>query len=321
MNSLKQDGCTWALRIDSDGTGIQAVLKFGIAPDWRDAYTCEAAALELANTHQLPVPELLGIDLEATGDAPVALLMSWLPGSSTVPLVASAERLRDVGRVAGALHRVSLEPSPKLPIRKHHIAWTDFALWRRLANRYRAATAPRREAVVTEAMSELPGWSRRATEELMRTTESTALLDEADEQVQATVRPSEPTVFVHGDLWQGNTMWEGDRCVGIVDWETAGAGHPGVDLGSLRWDAAVLFGEWAPDHIATGWTESTGREPDSQSYWDVVTALNLPADVGGLVPSLHEAGRTDLDVQTVRDRHEAFLRDALDRLRRDSRRA
>jgi aminoglycoside phosphotransferase (APT) family kinase protein len=296
------------------------VLKFGQSRDWRDAYACEAAALGLAHEQHLPVPELLGVDLGATGGDPVALLMTWLQGSPTIPRVASVERLRNLGRLAGTLHRIPLEPSANLPTRNRHTAWTDFALWRRLSNRYRSVAETQREAVLREVMAELPGWSREATEDLLRTTESTALLDEADEMVQVMSRPQGPTVFVHGDFWQGNTMWEGDRCVGLIDWETAGAGHPGVDLGCLRWDAANLFGLWASEQISIGWSEATGCKPESESYWDVVAALNVPAEVDRLLPSLHGAGRTDLDAQTLRDRHSEFLLDALDRLNQDSKR-
>jgi aminoglycoside phosphotransferase len=31
--------------------------------------------------------------------------------------------------------------------------------------------------------------------------------------------PRTPPVFVHGDLWQGNTLWDGDRLTGIIDWD------------------------------------------------------------------------------------------------------
>jgi aminoglycoside phosphotransferase (APT) family kinase protein len=167
-------------------------------------------------------------------------------------------------------------------------------------------------------MTEL-GWSRDATEELVGTTEPSALLEEADGEIQAVPPPQGETVFVHGDFWQGNTMWDGDRCVGLIDWETAGVGHAGVDLGCLRWDVAILFGSWTPDRISAGWAEVTGRQAESQAYWDLVAALNVPADVERLLPSFHEAGRIDLDGQTVRDRHYAFVQDALDRLRDDAR--
>jgi aminoglycoside phosphotransferase len=320
VERLRRGGCVWRLRIDSVGAISNVVLKCGSSADWREAYACEAAALEVAHEHHLPVPRLLGVDLEATGEDPVALLMTWVQGSSTVPRIASVERLLSLGRLAGMLQRIALEPSSNLPLRERHTAWTDFALWRRLSNRYRSVAEEEREAMLLEVMTKLPGWSRDAVEDLLRTTESAALLNEADKIAQAATPPLGPTVFVHGDFWHGNTMWDGDRCVGLLDWETAGVGQSGVDLGCLRWDSAILFGLWAPEQISIGWSEVSGCEPESQPYWDVISALNVPADAGKLLPSLHEAGRTDLDSHTLVDRHAAFLQDALDRLNRDSRR-
>ena len=43
-----------------------------------------------------------------------------------------------------------------------------------------------------------------------------------------------PAGFVHGDLWHGNTIWDGDVLSGILDWDCGGVGAAGVDLGSLR---------------------------------------------------------------------------------------
>jgi len=54
--------------------------------------------------------------------------------------------------------------------------------------------------------------------------------------------PQGPSVFVHGDLWQGNTLWNIYSFVGMIDWDAAGPGHPGIDLGTLRCDAAIVFG-------------------------------------------------------------------------------
>jgi aminoglycoside phosphotransferase (APT) family kinase protein len=184
-----------------------------------------------------------------------------------------------LGRIAASIHAVPLAASEEMPLRMRHTAWTDFSLWRREG-----------------------------------TYASTPLLDEADALIASKRPPEGPSVFVHGDLWQANVMWDGDTCVGVIDWETAGSGHPGVDLGCLRWDAAIQFGAWAPDHISAGWAEAAGRELEEQAYWDAVAALNIPADIGDLLPSFREAGRSDLDAVTVRNRQEAFLRRALDRL-------
>lgn len=123
--------------------------------------------------------------------------------------------------------------------------------------------------------------------------------------------PEAETVFVHGDLWHGNTMWTGDSFVGMIDWDSAGAGHCGVDLGSIRLDAALMFGLPAAAEVLAGWQRATGREPDGTAYWDVVASLNTPADMVKPLPNLHAQGRTDLDAATLAARRDAFLQLAL----------
>jgi hypothetical protein len=67
---------------------------------------------------------------------------------------------------------------------------------------------------------------------------------------------------------------------GLVDWDCAGAGAPGVDLGSLRCDAAICYGLSAPDHVLAGWEQAAGQAAEDVAYWDVVGALATPPDMG-----------------------------------------
>lgn len=40
-----------------------------------------------------------------------------------------------------------------------------------------------------------------------------------------------PSILVHGDLWAGNVLTEGERLVGVIDWDSwHPAGVPGIDL-------------------------------------------------------------------------------------------
>src|ERR1700729_2035279 len=66
--------------------------------------------------------------------------------------------------------------------------------------------------------------------------------------------------WVQGDLWRGNTIWNGDFCRGMIDWDAAGAGSPGIDLGTLRSDVAVFFG--SSPLAATGLPAATRCWPD-----------------------------------------------------------
>lgn len=143
---------------------------------------------------------------------------------------------------------------------------------------------------------------------------TTALLTAAEERLEQLPAPGGPTVFVHGDLWFGNTLWSGDRCTGLVDWDCAGAGSPGIDLGGARFDAALMFGLPAAEQVLEGWQRTAGRRAERVAYWDVVAALGTLADMAFCVPALHDQGSSDLDAGLLGQRRDAFLSTALSRL-------
>ncbi|MFC7618350.1 aminoglycoside phosphotransferase family protein [Actinokineospora soli] len=93
----------------------------------------------------------------------------------------------------------------------------------------------------------------------------TALQRAAEALLADLPEPDGPTVLVHGDLWTGNTMWEGDELTGFIDWDCAGVGHVGLDLGSLRCDAAIAAGLPAADLVLEGWGEPPPTWPGGTS--------------------------------------------------------
>jgi aminoglycoside phosphotransferase (APT) family kinase protein len=298
VEQLRKDSGPWLVRIDDGSLALEVVLK--VAP--ADELACEAAALRLAEEHVLPTPRLRAVDLTGELGAPV-LVSTYMPGgTSEIPLVATRARLRALGAAAAALHQIPLSSSPDLPHRARHCCWTNFSAERRWARAYQAASDSERPSVLEEMLLELPEREPDTARERLLTASSTPLLERCDNRLRELPVPDGETVFVHGDLWQGNTLWDGDRCVGIFDWDSAGAGHYGVDLGSLRWDAAILFGLPASDEVLAGWEEAMGKQAECVPYWDLVAALNTPADMAAFGPVMHESGRADLDGPTMTHR-------------------
>jgi aminoglycoside phosphotransferase (APT) family kinase protein len=285
----------WAVRVAAPGAEVVEVrgLRDGGAP-WRlrlrrggadravvlrvgaepAPLATEAAALELAAGHGIPAPRLLAAGLDR--DPPVVLVEA-VEGASTIPAERPPARLRALGRAAAALAAVPLVPTPALPRRDRPIATVDFAAMRR-----RPPPRP--------------------------------LLVEAEARLAALPRSREPAGFVHGDLWQGNALWAGRTLAALVDWDCAGAGPAGVDLGSLRCDAAICFGVGAADDVLAGWEEAAGRPAAEVARWDVVAALSTPPDMGWFPGAIAGQGRPDLDSEVLLARRDGFLRDALDRL-------
>lgn len=233
--------------------------------------------------------EVRGIELARGGGVPVAgviaartdddaalLLIEYVNGKSYQPVEPEPARLAALGAIAARIGTVSTADAD-LPTVRHPIPSVDF-------DQLRARSAPQ------------------------------PLLVEAQKRVAAAV-PDDPIGFVHGDLWSGNTLWNGPQLSAVIDWDCAGLGPAGVDLGSLRCDAAMCYGLDAADHVLYGWESAAGRAADSVAYWDAVAALSTPPDIDWF----HEAiagmtARPDLTKELLRERRDTFLTAALAKL-------
>ncbi|TDP97053.1 aminoglycoside phosphotransferase family protein [Labedaea rhizosphaerae] len=254
------------LTLTSPGGTTRAVLRTASAPA---LLATEASALLAAAEAGIPAPRLIAYDETGADAGTVAVLSTFVPGSSLIAAAPDAGRLRAVGRVAAMLATKPARASPNLPWRDRSLSDVEFD----------HSTSP----LLTQAR---------------------AVLDELPV-------PDGPRVLVHGDLWQGNTMWAGNTLTAVIDWDSAGVGHPGIDLGNLRCDAAVLYGPSAASAVLDGWRE-TADDPDWLPYYDILAAICTPADMGYFMPPLHRQGRTDLDAHTAVTRRDAYLREALD---------
>jgi aminoglycoside phosphotransferase (APT) family kinase protein len=272
---------TFRLRVERTSTGAtDLILRFSV-PRWISdgMVITNARALRLAETHGLAGPRLIAADRDGRAGGTVATLETFLSGSSDLPPVVSAARLREAGAAVARVNAVVLTPQAGLPHRGRPCAADDRAADRR---RGRVPTTP--------------------------------LLKEADERVRSHGVSAAESVFLHGDVWGGNMLWEGDRCVALIDWKGAGVGDPGVDLGSLRMQMALQYGQDAPARVLEGWQRQAGRTAIAVPYWDAVAALNTPTVIhDGWLPGFARDG-SPLDAAAVTERRDAFLRAALDQL-------
>jgi aminoglycoside phosphotransferase (APT) family kinase protein len=201
---------------------------------------------------------------------PALLLVERVQGSSEIPLGQSSPRLRALGGFAARLARLK-PPSTFEPLTRE-ISSADFAA-------LRTAGAPQ------------------------------PLLDRAQMIVSAHT-PTFRESFVHGDLWQGNAMWVGDDLIAVIDWDYAGRGPAGIDLGSLRLDAAMCFGRGGEIDVLDGW-QQVGGKALNVAYWDLVAVLSTLPDLDWFVDRARARGRRDLTPEIMRSRRNEFLKRAL----------
>jgi hypothetical protein len=159
--------------------------------------------------------------------------------------------------------------------------------------------------VRTRPLSDLDFAGKRAAGD------TTELLQRADEFIAHGPPPAVAEVLVHGDCWQGNTLWHNDHFTGFVDWDAAGVGQPGLDLGSIRFDVALYFGLDGLDAVTEGWAGARGPSIARLEYWDVLAALSSPTDLSTWMATISGPGRPDLDVNIVTARRDNFIRVAL----------
>lgn len=269
---------TFRLRVEGTSTGAtDLILKFPVARWITDGMVItNARALRLAETHGLAAPRLIAADLDGRASGTVATLETFLSGSSDFPPMVSAARLREAGAAIARVNAVVLAPQADLP--------------------------------------PLCAADDRAADRRRGRTPTTPLSQQADEQVRSHGVPAAASVFLHGDVWGGNMLWEGDRCVALIDWKGAGVGDPGIDLGNLRMQMALQYGQDAPAHVLEGWQRQAGRAAIAVPYWDAVAALNTPTVIHGeWLPGFAGDG-SPLDAAAVTERRDAFLRTALDQL-------
>lgn len=279
VRGLRDGGSPWLVSFRSASSGVtgSVVVRTVRADDVAPMHT-EIAALQVlaGQPSTVPFPRLLGVaGPDVTVTAGLALIIEKLPGSSRIPSEAPVARLRRLGALVAELQAIT--PPPELPRRVRSISGVDFA-------------------------------------ELRRAKPVRPLLAEAEEAVGARPVPGPFTGLVHGDLWQGNTLWHGHELTGVIDWDCSGVGPAGVDLGSLRNDAAMCYGVDAAAEVLHGYEAAVGGPADDLAYWDVVAALCTPPDMSWFVEATQGQGRTDLTRDVMVERRDGFLRAALDKL-------
>jgi aminoglycoside phosphotransferase (APT) family kinase protein len=117
---------------------------------------------------------------------------------------------------------------------------------------------------------------------------------------------SAPAVLTHFDYWSGNTVWDGARITGVVDWSGGCLGPRGFDVGWCRLDLYLLYGEDIADTFLGSYqTASKSALPDVL-LWDLWAVARSHEHVESWVPNYGDLGRADLTAGELRKRHTAW---------------
>lgn len=304
---LHDGSSPWLLDIRNGDRMVEAVLRVA---DWQriwgEAIATAAAGLRVAAAHDLPTARLIAADADGSITGEPALLETSFPGSNTPP---GPDALYSAGGRLAELHTIRVTPTSDLPLRTHHTPPDNYPGDRRWASRYQHAANSDRAAILDDFCHQHP-WARPGKAQAMLTnTKTSPLLQEADNRLSQRTPPKGTHVFLHGDVWLGNMHWNNGRCLGLIDWKSAGVGHPGVDLGAIRMHAAIRYDPTAADAVTAGWEDTIGQSADEIPYWDAIAALYTPAILDGW-----EADDPVLDASAITARRDEFLQNALDRL-------
>jgi hypothetical protein len=108
---------TFHVRVEGTSTGAaDLILKLSVSRWITDGMVItNARALRLAEAHGLVAPRLIAADLDGTASGTVATLETFLSGSSDLPAMVSAARIREAGAAIARVNAVVLESQADLP--------------------------------------------------------------------------------------------------------------------------------------------------------------------------------------------------------------
>jgi thiamine kinase-like enzyme len=137
----------------------------------------------------------------------------------------------------------------------------------------------------------------------------TKQLREARRAALATLQP-EQQVYVHHDFWPGNTLWNGERLVAVIDWEGGVIGDPGIDVATCSFDIAILGLEDGAAHFVEVYRDLSGRRLPNLAYWDLMAVGRPLPDISIWVPGWQAMG-IEIEANEARCRHTALIKAAL----------
>lgn len=229
---------------DPSGRVRRLVVRRWARPGWETDdpdYTVEreVRVLGLLAATSVPAPEVVAADPAGERCDVPAIILSRLPGHPPGPAdVASTGFCAQLAETLATIHQAG------------GTAGTSFDSYRLYYDRAHAAPAHWMTG---------PVW---------------------DHATAAVREPAPPTAMtlIHRDYHPENTLWLRGRLTGVVDWTQASWGPAELDVGHMRWNLLADHGQAAADQFLACYRAASGRQLRNQSYWDLVSLLDLLLD-------------------------------------------
>jgi aminoglycoside phosphotransferase (APT) family kinase protein len=209
--------------VSASGQQHRVVLRRFVRPDLlvTEPYLAkrEATALSVLAGWSLPLPRLLGADVDGAIVGVPAVLMTQLPGRIEWRPRDLEAFLRRLAELLPLIHAVAASESTTIPL------YEPYELEMRRPPRW---------------VSQPDVWWQAIA-------------------VHSGPPPVIERFFIHRDYHPGNVLWSRGRVTGIVDWMNASIGSPEADVGHCRGNLASQFGQEAADRFLAIYQELTGR--------------------------------------------------------------
>ncbi len=112
--------------------------------------------------------------------------------------------------------------------------------------------------------------------------------------------------IIHCDFWPGNTLWQADKLLAVVDWEWPNLGVPSDDVAYFLTDAAYV-GFDVEETFVEAYEAALGKPVTDLLFWKMMaTAIPLP-DVGPWAQGYAELGMRKMNADEIRQAHHNYI--------------
>ena len=119
-----------------------------------------------------------------------------------------------------------------------------------------------------------------------------------------------PRKLLHGDYWPGNTVWNGETLLAIVDWEEPVIGDPMIDVGYFL-SYAAYFDIDIEETFLNSYMLASGNRIIDLRFWKMEAAARAMPDVGPWAQGYAELSIRTMTADEIRGAHHDFTKSLL----------